>query len=70
MSSNSPQDSVTEEHLRCDKCVYIVNLARLDGKAVLACHCTGVDNEINPVPVDDRDDLPERWQWVPQGPSN
>lgn len=59
--------SRTVEHLRCEECVYVVNVSRFDGVAKLVCHCTHVDGEIDPVPVNEMEILPDRWEWVTDG---
>lgn len=61
----SEQSGVEVTHLRCDECVHIVNVARFDGVAKLVCHCTHVDGEIDPVPLNEMEILPDRWDWVP-----
>jgi len=55
------------EHLRCDECVYVVNISRFNGVPKLVCHCTHADGEIEPVDVDEMAVLPDRWEWIPGG---
>lgn len=58
---------VAVEHLYCGGCKDNVTVARFDGVAKVVCHCTHVDSDVDPVPLDDFAELPDRWHYGPQG---
>lgn len=55
------------EHLCCTRCKDNVTVARFDGVAKVVCHCTHVDSEVDPVPLDDLAELPSDWEFVGPG---
>lgn len=57
-------------HLVCSGCGGNPGVARFDGEARLVCHCTHVDGDLEPVPVNDMAILPDPWEFVSNGGNN
>lgn len=64
---NSIDSSLRETHLRCTACRSNPTIARLGSEAHVVCHCTHVDGELDPLPVEGAAPLPEPWEFVPHG---
>lgn len=65
--SAAEPDAPTVEHLRCQGCDTNPTVARIDGSAVLVCHCTHVDGDLEPVSIAGFAGLPTRWTYERAG---
>lgn len=56
-----------EKVLVCEECNYKPFVCIVHTVRCFACHCTGVDGEIKPVPIDELDRRPNSWSFVKHG---
>lgn len=54
-------------HGYCIQCDSPLGVARVDGVEHLVCHCTGVDAEYGPQPLDGTGGYPLSWEWRVNG---